>query len=671
MKPSSNPPRKVFVGLSKTFRGGIADNCSRYRFSGDGYKSMPPEQRGEFQIQSARHVAGPMAALTDDFVRLVHIIGATQVLKSIVGDAWVIYVLEHVLRPMLVLFEDEGKADLYCAARLMETIRKHHHISKMLQATQNENRFNVTGTWIKTATMQLLVAGLNDGNVSSLSWPIVWISEAWQHGNDGLMWKAYKRTDRYPDDHKILNESQASMVGSDLHVSAREAHQVPLIWKCPACQGEQTWEWQHWNHKRPADFTPRIVTGIEVPKPGSYAGMKFLDDGDNTRSILNRAKSAYWECIWCGFHIEDTRAVRQQLMDSYEQDYTFQNKTVDQAADKTVGRDFHAAQVAAPAKLTFTLPFEAARDNRFASTVESFLVAKHEERQGNKVKLAQWFMAERAVFFSEEMLQPQIIQVTQNYNPKEKIPNWHHDGMTVDCQKHKTLDTVGTFHWSVDSADKNGNSFELARGFAESWEEWIAVQKHFKIPNRYVNVDGRKWTPAILAKTAEHREIVNGQQFGRLVQYWSCWNILLGDAPARHYLWPDKEYRLYAPATRRVEMVEEKGQRIAVSIFMYRWSNISVKDLLHEILIGGDGKAKFVALPRSALSERDQLIEVGDMTYDAQMSAEMRTEKNGKPSWEKISNRSNHRWDIACMRIVRLLMNRLIGYVATAEELKQ
>lgn len=636
------PPRKVFSHLSKTFRGGIPENCSRFRFSGDGYKSMPPEQRGEFQIQSARHVAGPMAALPDDFVRLVHIIGATQVLKSIVGDAWVIYVLEHVLRPMLILFEDEGKADLYCKARLMETINRHPFIKPMLQDAKKENRFAVTGNWIKTAMMQMLVAGLNDGNVSSLSWPIVWISEAWQHGNDGLMWKAYKRTDRYPDDYKILNESQASIAGSDLHVSAREALQVPLVWKCPACDGPQTWEWQHWNHKRPADFIPRSVVGIETPKPGTYSGMRFPED-DGTQSLQNRARSAYWECIWCGYHIEDTRAVRQKLMDGYEQKY-----------------------ISAP-KLTFTLPFESARDNRFSSTVESFLIAKHEERQGNKVKMMMWFMAERAVFFSEELLKPQIIQVTQNYDPEKKIPNWHHDGMIVDCQKHKTEDTAGTFHWSVDTCDKNGNSVEIARGFAESWEEWIAVQKKFNIPNRYVNVDGRKWTPTILAMAAAHREMVDGEQYGRLIKYWSCWNILLGDAPARHYRWQDGEYRLYAPGTRRVEMVtDEKGNRFGVSVFMYRWSHISVSDALNEILIGGEGKPKFTALPREALSEKDQLIEVGNMTYDAQMSSEVRGEK----SWEKISNRPNHRLDIARMRYVRLVMNRLIGYVATPEELK-
>lgn len=645
------PPRKVFSGLSKTFRGGIPENCARFKFSGDGYISMPPEQRGEFQIQSARHVAGPMRALVDDFVRLVHIIGATQVLKSIVGDAWVIYVLEHVLKPMLVLFEDEGKADLYCKGRLMETINRHPFIEPMLQDAKKENRFNVTGNWIKTAMMQMLVAGLNEGNVSSISWPLVWISEAWMHGNDGLMWKAYKRTDRFID-YKILNESQASRAGTDLHKSASEAHQVPLIWKCPACAGPQTWEWHHWNHKRPADFQPRTVTGIETPKPGTYAGMRIMDDGGGTNSIEERAKAAYWECIWCGYHIEDTRANRQTIMDGYEQNYLIEKNGI----------------VSVPEKVTFTLPYEAARDNFFRKTVSKFLIAKHDERQGLKTTIADWMMNERALFFSEEMLQPQIVQVTEHFNPAEKIPNWHHDGMEIDCQKHKTLNTVGTFHWSVDSADKNGNSFEIGRGFAIGWDELVAIQKKFKVRNRHVNIDGRKWTPEILRQAAMNKELAEGEQYGRPIKYWSCWNVLLGDAPARQYPWPDKQHRIWAPPTRRVEIIIEKGQRIAVSVFMYRWSNLSVKDLLNEILIGGEGKVKFVALPREALTPQDQLIETGNMTYDAQMSSEVRTEKNGRAYWEKIGNRANHRWDIACMRLVRLLREGLIGYVAEREE---
>lgn len=693
MKQIQKIQRRVFGALGKTFRGGIAENCLRFRFEGTGYDSMDvavPEQDRHIWLSSCRHLTGPFLALLDPMVRLVHIIGATQVLKSIAGDAWVVYAMEHIQKSMLVLFDSEDKADLYCEKRLMETLKNHPVLSKMFEEAKKEDRHAVCGTWIKTALATLLVAGLNDKNASTISWEYIWLSEMWLTGNSGLQWKAYKRTDRFPDTHKILNESQASMVGTDLHISAREAHQVPLRWPCLACGGFQTWEWQHWNFKRPADFVPRdpeyisSLAGLaciisEPPKPNTFAGMKFLDDGGGTNSILERAKSAYWECIWCGFHINDTRAIRQSLMDNYEQNYQItkrnpENESPDSKNKKSEIRGSSlgfAGEFVTPAKVTFTLPFESARDNRFSKTVEEFLIAKHEERQGNKVRLANWFMADRAIFFSEEILQPHIISAVEIFNPAEKIANWHHDGMIVDCQKDPILDTVGTFHYCIFTADKYGNSFEMARGFAGSWGEWIALQKKFKVKNENVQIDGRKWTFDILEKAAENRELVDGIQFGRPVKYFSCWNVLLGD-DARQFPWPStgpaKIYKLWSPPTRRIiQVTDAKGNRFGVSVFMTRWSNISVKDLLAGILIGGEGKVKFIALPRESLATKDQMLETGTMTYDSQMSSEVRTEKNGKPTYEKISNRPNHRWDIASMRIVALLRKNLIGYVAMEE----
>ena len=98
------------------------------------------------------------------------------------------------------------------------------------------------------------------------------------------------------------------MVDEDLHTATKDAYQVPLVWICPCCGGEQTWEWRHWNHKRLIDFVPRQPKTIssatiggqpaevwEQPKPGSFAGMKFGDDKDN-HTVDEKARSAYWEC---------------------------------------------------------------------------------------------------------------------------------------------------------------------------------------------------------------------------------------------------------------------------------------------------------------------------------------------------------------------------------------
>src|SRR5208282_1061029 len=146
--------------------------------------------------------------------------------------------------------------------RLITTILKHPALKDLVASVIEENRHKVTTTKIQLPGAMLSVAGLNEGNASTLSWPLIWISEAWQHGSDGLLFKAFKRTDRYPRTFKILNESQASLVDTDLHAAVKDVRQVPLTWRCPKCDGEQTWEWRHWSFLRPGDFIPRAQKTI-------------------------------------------------------------------------------------------------------------------------------------------------------------------------------------------------------------------------------------------------------------------------------------------------------------------------------------------------------------------------------------------------------------------------
>jgi rubredoxin len=658
MQSPSKIEKPVFGSIGKTFRGEIWENCQRFKLIGKAYEAMPKEQDGHFQIRSAHHLKGPLRGLKDAGVRVVVVVGATQVLKSILGDIYVPYAMEHIMRNMIVYFEDDPKAKLFCGARLMNTIQKHPVLSAMISQIDADDN---TKTKIKfPGDVTLQVCGLNDGNTSSLSWPLIWVSEAWQHKKDGLLAKAKKRADRFPNDCKILIESQAGFAGEDLHTEAKSAHQVPLTWLCPECQGRQTWEF---SQRRPGDFVPRerlkvncVTIGGEtafvsqLPKPGSFAGMTFAPEG----SIDERARSSVWECYHCGHHIQDKPDIRQQLMDSYEQDYQIPGPN---------------GSIISPASVCFYLPKESARDNKFEDSTKSYLQAKDAEQAGNLVPLQNWYMSERAVFYEPKLTQPQIVVATGSYDPNKIIANEHHRGLIVDCQKHLTLDTVGTFWYEAYVADTSGNSFQIERGFATSWEEWIAVQHKWKIPNHYVCVDGRKWTPEILKQAAAHAELVTGKLFGRESTYWSAWKILLGDAPARHYRWPDGQYRVWSPPTPRPEyFINARGEKQRVIVMMYRWSNLSIKDQLQNLRIGGEGYPKFVALPRNELPEKTQLKEVGDLTYENQMDAEMRGEKDGKPNWVKIGNRPNHYRDIACMRLVRMAMDSLAGHIAAQEE---
>jgi hypothetical protein len=339
-------------------------------------------------------------------------------------------------------------------------------------------------------------------------------------------------------------------------------------------------------------------------------------------------------------------------MDSYEQDYQITLPTGEKISPKEV---------------CFYIPFEAALGNSFENSAKSFLKAKDAERNGNMEDLKTWHMAERAEFWEPRLMQKQTVTTIGSYDPKAIVENEHHRGLVIDCQKHLELDTVGTFWCEAYVADKMGNSWQLERGFVTSWDELRAMQRKWRIPNHYVCIDGRKWTPAILQKVAEFRELQKGGFMGRPMNFWSSWKVFLGD-DARHFPWFDKQYRVWSPPMIRSEfIINPKGEREVVRVSMFRWSNPSIKDQLNDLIIGGEGKPQFKWLARTQISQRQQAKEQGDLTWEQQMSAEVRTvEKNGKVIWTKIRP-NNHAWDLSCMRLVRMAQDGLAGHIMAAE----
>ena len=196
---------KEFLPFLKTlsqakFKGEIWENAARFQLVGAGYKSMPAEQNGYFDIATAMQLRGIFKALNDPDVELIIIVGATQVLKSLAGDIWTIFVVEHESDSMLIIFEDDPKAKLYVATRLMETVKQHPVIAEMISGIMEEDpngRHRIAATRIKFSKGRLLeVGGANDGMLSSLSWRFLWGSEPWQW-KPGMLGKFKKRADRY------------------------------------------------------------------------------------------------------------------------------------------------------------------------------------------------------------------------------------------------------------------------------------------------------------------------------------------------------------------------------------------------------------------------------------------------------------------------------------------
>lgn len=534
MNPHEFMAGKLVAQFAPPYQGEIWDNCARFKLVGKGYESMPRDQHGIFKIESARHLAGPLRALRDPEVQVVIIIGATQVMKSVCGDIWIPFCMEHDPRWTLVLFETDPKADQYAATRLMPTIRQHPILAEQIAEVARENRHSVTTTKVTTPGMVLVVGGLNDSNVSTFSWPRIWISEAWQHKSDGLLRKAIKRSDRFPHDRKILIESQAGLLGEDLHTEAMAAHQVPLSWACPFCGGRQTWEF---SRMRPDDFKPRNKYeknkvsksesddngGYEgmggmvqnLPQPGTYAGMHFDpeetvgEDGKIIKhSIESRARSAQWECYHCAELIPDRTDLRQQIMDSYEQDYQI---------TRPDGTRF------SPKAVCFYLPKEAARDNSFEGSAKSFLAAKAAQARGHLLPLQDWYLQERATFYDPSLARTIRQFFREKYDADKTWPDEWRRCLIVDNQQELMHQWASV--WSV---AKDGRSRQLWRGVLKGLDEVRKKQMEFKVKDQWVFLDGKYKHDDIVSFIFKlgcgHWGSFNGEK------EWFCWNLLHGSS---------------------------------------------------------------------------------------------------------------------------------------------
>jgi Phage terminase large subunit (GpA) len=654
-------------GWSPPFRGTIWENARRYRLAGPAYASMPEEQGGYFDIATANHLRGPLAALADPDVRIVGLIASSQSIKSLAALLWLMFRMEHDPGDALVLFENEDKADDFARRRVMPVIHAHPTLRAKLEA-ETVDRHDISRTRIVTSSMSLTIGGLNDTRLSSFAYKIGWSSEAWQHTAGGMLRKFITRFDRWANECKILIESRAGRAGEDLHTEVRGMHQVPLTWRCPYCDGAQTWDCTHeYGSLRGQDFSPRKPHTLPEgqldlwtpPAIGSFSGMKFSGPeqtaNGQTRflTIAERARTAAWECHWCGTLIADTPALRRQIADSYSQDYRIVGEGGYKVAPKTV---------------CFTLPKESNMTNAFEKGVAVYLAAKEAADAGNPVPLEDWYMDERSIFYTPRLSQTRVAVITGSAgDPKDLIPNESIRALCVDCQKDvieslkQGKDLTGHFWYVAEATDKAGNTFQLERGYAVSWEELFGaggVKERLKIPTRNVAIDGGNWFDIVKEKAAHYRTREKALD-GSGKEVWATWKIMIGD-DGKGVRWEDGVWRSYwPPKTYQVDILE--GARwVKISVQVTRWSNFAVKSILYKLRLGLPGQPKFVALPAGAVDSKTRAKEAGDFTYENQMNGFVLGEdKNGKPKFIEL-HKQQHYPDCSCMGIVLKMMKGLV-----------
>ncbi len=630
---------------SPPFRGEIYENAAKIDLQA-GYAV-----KGPFDINTCRQLIGPLQAIRNPAIRLISARKAVQTLGSIIADITVPFWIEHDPGDILWLFEDDGKAKLYAETRAMPLIESIPEIRAMLEGV---DRHDKTKTKIKFRHMNLVIAGMNLGNVQSISYRYVIIDEGWMHGSDGLMRQAKDRTKQYPDTKKIVLIGQAGIEDDDSDTEHKQTDQQELQYACPACRGLQRFEL---SLLRPDDFVVPQASAAALHLSqtesinlshklrGRYAGLSW-DTNERTRPGGARwnyeevGRTAHHRCCHCDHRIEDTPEVRRQLNDSFC--YVATNPG---APSDTAG---------------FWWPAEASTRIPFADLAIKYLRAKvASEELAYRLPLQEFYQKDRAIPWSETV-EADYRQTA--YEPYDVNSAWAEEAyrfLIVDCQRD-----LKKFHCGVFAVALDGESRELDRITLGSFQEIVDLQKKWKVRDQHTFLDVGYQMTAVLRECVKHGHVGQIKIGGKTRKLWRCWTGLKGSGFElfRHKNAKTEltEFKIYSERKFYNTNVGTKDR--APRAPWYEWSNLHCKDLLRARRDGEPGAPKFLTLP-------DTLPPTDQNSHFAQMRSEKRIEEytsRGKRAiWKLIKEtRPNHELDKVAMLIA---VQALVGIIGSGE----
>lgn len=574
---------------------------------------------------------------------------------------------------MTIYFSGDESALDQSKARFKPFLSGNPEIAKIMAATRAagpEGRYAITTDEFYLPGMVLRIWPLNESSTQRITLRYVFISDAFLSKRTGLIQQAIARTTQHDTvrirDYKIVLESQGSEEDDDFDKQWQSTDQRRLHVVCPECASRQIFDW---HRLRPEDFVPippKDIPSLDhqewiahhrpllLKEERRHAGMKRGDDvrredgGYDETAVL---RQTYYECYHCGRPWRDDSKTRLALDRSST--YVRTNET---APSHDIG---------------FWWPAWAGQRIAWGKIMLEYLDAKCSAANANYDPLKLWHQKRAARPWSLQITRPQIEVSAGSYDPNQLIENEFARNMYVDCQQDQELyDRTGTsltgwFWYVVRVVDKLGNSRQLARGFAKSWEHWIAVKNQWKVPNDRVHIDINHWPEQIMLKAASEAETVKVEKpippfFLR--ERMATWILMSGTAETR-FRHRDGRYRAWSePQIIPITVFDKEGRKKIIPLKKVRVCNLAFSIQLDAIRRNAPGMPKFEVLDRSRLDPLSQEMETGNRAYEKQMDAEFLTQKNGKDKYEAVHPDSHYR-DCERGLLVRQAIDGMLGHL--------
>lgn len=579
---------------------------------------------GPLNVESSRYMILPMRSLQSDAVRQVNALKGVQTAGSLIGEAWLCWMVENAPGPTMVNYQTEAVMKKQWRMRMRGFLR-----DNLGQDVFPDDKRDTASMMISFPHMSMIVqgGGKNESNLQTVSVQNLLNDECWQW-KGGFLQQAMARTDAFRRKklNKIYNVSQANEEESDWDVAFHEGIVHAWTIQCEKCGGMQPYTWAH-----------RL-------DDGTWGGVIWdkRQHLDGSIDVAHACATVRYRCILCGHsHEPGPRTDRHfNKTGAYSTLYP-------KIAYGKLDRHPNPPPLGVGENLSFWWPSMVGTP--LPDLCQRWLAADRAYKAGSNHLKKEFYIKYLATFWNDSIAEEKVDLVTHGFRMGERLPGRALCFITADYQEGRGGDTP---HYWVVARDwrRTGASRLVFAGRLESKDEIEALRERLGVYKKAVLVDMR-------FRTLELARIM--APLG--------WGGLMGDDPVGdlyvHRLGKGKLSRTvrrpYSPMGHIDPMRGQRGQGRKKVPYM-KWANRPIKDMLWKLR---NGKGVLWELPE----------DVPD-AYREQMDSEVRLRKwiggRQKEHWEPLNknNPNNHLWDCECMQLVAALKAGFIPFELVEDE---